>query len=611
VESSDDAIISKDLNGVIMTWNEGARRLFGWSAEEAVGQSIMMIIPPDHQDEEPEILTRLRRGERIEHFETVRQRKDGSRVDLSLTISPVRDGEGRVIGASKIARDITERKQTQEALARRLAEQAALYRLTERLHRARSAEELHAAGLDAIVDALGCDRASILLLDEEGMMRFVAWRGLSDGYRPAVEGHSPWVCDVNDPDPVFVGDAMRADLPQSLEEVVKGEGIGALGFIPLVTGGRLIGKFMAYYNAPHEFTEAETGIALTIARQLGFTVQRMRTEQARLDMQEQLRQSERRLQMALEAGRMGAWEWDIKSGRVIWSPGVEELHGLEPGAFGGTFEEFQRYVHPDDAAMVEKRIRKALKTLDDYHVVYRIRRPDGVERWVEGFGKFVVEGGEPVQLAGVCMDVTERKESELQRSLLVAELSHRVKNTLATVISVARQSFAGNADAEEAQRSFNARIRALGQTHSRLAETSWSGVGLETLLADELAPYSSGGNVRLAGPAALLGPKQALTLGMAVHELATNAAKYGALSTSDGLVEVEWTVNADRQLRIRWRESGGPAVSPPSRSGFGRLLIERVLAADLGGTVQTDFAKEGLTCTIITPLGDPAGAMVS
>ena len=114
VEFSDDAILSKDLNGVITSWNRGAERLFGYSAEEAVGQSITILIPPDRRNEEPMILERIRRGERVDHYETVRMRKDGSLLDISLTVSPIRDHTDKIVGASKIARDITERSRAQD-----------------------------------------------------------------------------------------------------------------------------------------------------------------------------------------------------------------------------------------------------------------------------------------------------------------------------------------------------------------------------------------------------------------------------------------------------------------------------------------------------------------
>jgi PAS domain S-box-containing protein len=601
VESSDDAIVSKNLEGVIETWNRGAERLFGYAAGEIVGKSVLTLIPEELRSEEPQIIDRISRGERIEHFETRRLRKDGSLVDISLTISPVRDADGRIVGASKIARDISDRKRAEAALARHMQEQTALYRLTERLHRAQSLDEIHCAALDAIIDALGCSRASILEFDETEVMRFVAWRGLSQTYRRAVDGHSPWTPSTVDPQAIFIEDVAAADLPEALKATIAAEGIGALAFIPLLNGGRVIGKFMAYYDQPRSFGAGDVGLAVTIARQLGFSIWRMAAEAER-------RESEQRLQMALEAGRMGAWEWDIDTGKVVWSPGLQELHGLQPGTFGGTFEDFKRDVHPQDLPMVEEKVRQALGEMDDYHVIYRVNHPSASVRWFEAFGRFMPRSdGRPRRMAGVCMDITSRKQAEAQRDLLVAELSHRVKNTLATVVSIARQSFSTNPDAKAAERSFNARIRALGQTHSRLAEASWSGVSLETILADELAPYrrEDGANTRLSGPAVTLTPKQALTLGMAIHELATNAAKYGALSTRNGVVDVGWSID-NRELGLCWSESGGPPVVPPTHHGFGRLLVERVLASDLDGRVDLDFASGGLNCTIVMPL-HPSG----
>lgn len=301
VAHSDDAIISKDLNGIILSWNKGAERLFGYTAREAIGKSITMLIPEHRFDEEPEILRRIRSGERIDHYETVRRRKDGTLVDISLTVSPMRDEDGNIVAASKI-------------------------------------------------------------------------------------GH----------------------------------------------------------------------------------------------------------------------------------------------------------------------------------------------------------------------DISGRKRAEAQRNLLVAELNHRVKNTLATVISIARQSFPGAA-ISKARTAFEARIRGLAQTHGRLADANWQSVSLETLFADEFAPYrqSENRNVTLAGPNVDLSPKCALTLGLAIHELATNAAKYGALTTDKGMVDVRWTVDPrDLMLDISWTEHDGPPVIPPQRSGFGRLLLERALVCDLESEVHLHFDPGGLRCHI-------------
>jgi two-component sensor histidine kinase len=180
-----------------------------------------------------------------------------------------------------------------------------------------------------------------------------------------------------------------------------------------------------------------------------------------------------------------------------------------------------------------------------------------------------------------------------------------VKNTLATVTSIARLSFAKNANIAEASRSFDARIRALAQSHSRLAEANWLGVSFTSILLDEFAPYRrpDGANVRLYGPPILLNPQSALMLGMVVHELTTNAAKHGALSMDSGTVDVAWRIDAvDRQVLIDWTESGGPPVAPPARNGFGRMLLERALAADLDSDVVLDFARDGFKCAIAMPI---------
>lgn len=747
VESSQDAIISKDLDGVIQSWNQGAERIFGYTADEIIGKPVTTLFPDELVSEEAGIIDRIRRGERIEHYETVRKHKDGTPIDISLTISPVKDTEGRIVGASKIARDVSDRKRAERALARRMTEQSALYRMTDRLYHGANLADAFDAALDAITSALGCARASILLFDEQQVMRFVAWRGLSESYRKAVDGHSPWTAETRDATPIYMSNLDEGDLGPELRAVIEAENIGALAFIPLFSGGKVAGKFMAYYDEPHAFTDEEDALAITIARQLGFTVQRTRAEEARRRVEEELRanqerereraaelqaimesvpaaiwiardpdcrtitgnrasyellnlspdansslsapaeerpdnfevrlngrtlaadelpvqraargeeirgfeeeiryangqsrfmignatplrdeegrptgavaafvditdrreaevnlvNSEQRLQMALEAGGMGAWEWELTSNKVIWSPGLEAIHGLPTGTFGGTIEDFKRDIHPDDVEAVEAAIGTAARERKPYHTTYRALLPDGTLRWLEAFGRCVEDtDGSLKKLIGICMDITQRKEAEAQREILIAELSHRVKNTLATVVSIARQSFSKESDARQAYQSFEARIRALAQTHGRLAEAQWSGVSLKTIVDDELAPYRNEKveNVRLNGPSISLPPKQALALGLAFHELATNAAKYGSFSVKEGRVEVSWEVERDR-LHIEWTERGGPEVTPPTKTGFGRLLLERVLAIDLNGTAEISYGREGVRCSFVVPV---------
>jgi PAS domain S-box-containing protein len=298
VQSSDDAIVSKNLDGIITSWNKGAERIFGYTAEEATGQPITMIIPQDRQDEERTILTRIRRGERIEHFETVRQRKHGSLIAVSLTISPVKNTEGKIVGASKIARDITEQKRSQEQIA-------------------------------------------------------------------------------------------------------------------------------------------------TLAR----------------------------------------------------------------------------------------------------------------------------------------------------------EAEHRSKNLLANVQAMVNLSQADAVD--DLKKAIEGRIQALANVHSMFVATRWIGAELSDIVTQELAPYSkkNEGGVRIDGPQVLLKPDVAHAIAVVLHELATNAAKYGSLSVTNGLVDVKWSHEANGCLNLRWTETGGPIVQPPTRKGFGARILEQIIG-QLKGDTRSDWRATGLVCEI-------------
>lgn len=187
---------------------------------------------------------------------------------------------GEFLGHVGSSPDITQRKQSAQALAESARQKDALYQLADRLHRTESLDEVYDAALEAIVTALQCERASILLFDEGGVMRFVGWRGLSDAYREAVESHSPWQPGAKNPQPVCIDDVDTADLSDSLRTIVRAEGIAALAFIPLVSNGKLIGKFMAYFDLPHIFTADQLELGKTIAHQLAFGIERQRAEAA-------------------------------------------------------------------------------------------------------------------------------------------------------------------------------------------------------------------------------------------------------------------------------------------------------------------------------------------
>ena len=271
VQSSDDAIIGKDLDGVIRSWNLGAVAMYGYAPEEVIGKHIS-ILNPDRADEFREIMERLRRGEHIDHFETQRIRKDGTVLDVSLTISPIADQHGTLVGASTIARDITERRRMEARLER-------IARLTLVLRGKEEEEEILHLALDAVQEAVSAERSAALLRDEDGVMRFRTWNGLSQRYREAVESHNPWEGDEADPQPVLVPDVgSDASLSEFLPAIEE-EGIGSVAFIPLAHQDHLLGTFVAYFTEPHTIGEDELEHVQTIASHVAFWIDLRRTDE--------------------------------------------------------------------------------------------------------------------------------------------------------------------------------------------------------------------------------------------------------------------------------------------------------------------------------------------
>ena len=299
--------------------------------------------------------------------------------------------------------------------------------LTSAISRSRTIDEIYSAALDALQGGLGVERASILLFDPDGVMRFKAYRGLSAAYRLAVEGHTPWRPDTRDAAPITVADVRKdAGLADYLP-VFAAEGIAALAFIPLVSLDRVIGKFMLYYAHPVELTADELQLATVIAAQVAFAVERTRTEH-------QARRSAERLQFALDAASMGTWDWDLTTNTVQWSDNLALLHGLPPGTFDGTFASYEREMHPDDRPRVFASVQRALNEGAAHDVEYRIVAPDGTVRWCEGKGRVEYDNGRPVRMTGVCVIVTRRKEAELAR-LAAAEESSRLKDEFLATLS--------------------------------------------------------------------------------------------------------------------------------------------------------------------------------
>jgi PAS domain S-box-containing protein len=841
------AIYTTDADGHLSYFNRTAVELAGreprlGTDKWCVAHRLLDSAGRPMELEECPMAVALREQRPVRGVQITAERPDGARVPVMPFPTPLYDDGGRFAGAVNVLLDVSDLKHAQEAVAKRADDQETLYRFTDQLYRADKPTEVYDAALNAILSALRCERASILLFDDDGIMRFVASRGLSAEYCKAVEGHSPWKPDDRHPQPICISDIDATNESDSLKATIRAEGIRSLAFIPLTENGFTIGKFMAYYGAPHVFTEDELDLAVTIARQLGFSVGRTRAQEAR-------RRSEQHWRSMFEHAGMGIVAMDrnyviasanaafaaicghsiddligrsclelthpddtekndiardelartgnpvafekryvTKSGRHVWArfmlskgergqllavvedidarkradervrqsanqvslvmnaapvpiayvdkdlryklvnkayakrfdltpdecigrhttevagadamgpfkphidaalagqsvefeveaqyaQGMRVMHGhYEPefdargevagfvavvfdvterrlteerlreseqrfrliaenapvmlwkgdytgkctylnkalrDFWGVTSEQMMTFewtstVHPDDRPGLFASFESAMKNHAAFSLEARYRRTDGVYRLLSTqarprFGSH----GEFVGMIGINVDITERKHAEEQRTLLINELNHRVKNTLATVQSLASQTLRNTERSADARQMFEARLLALSRAHDILTRQSWQGASLREVVDRALDPFqSTDGRISVDGVDVRLSPKQALALSMALHELATNAAKYGALSNDSGRVEVAWRIvlEGTGELQLTWTESGGPPVVPPTRTGFGSRLIQRSLAHDLGGETSIEYRPQGVISVIKSPL---------
>lgn len=318
-------------------------------------------------------------------------------------------------------REIAQRQEAEKALAQRVAEQSALYHFTDLLHRAQSLQEIYDAALDSICSALGCDRSSILLFDQGKVMRFVGWRGLSSEYRTAVEGHSPWTVETKDPEPVPVTDVERAGFPDDLRAAVQSEGIGALAFIPLVVNNALIGKFMTYYPEPHAFGETEIALSVAIARQLAFSIARMRAEEAvrRKEANEHARAEE--LQAVMEAVPALVWISRDPDCRTITGNRTAQTflrlgEGVNQSLSAPERERpFHFQVFADGQALrpEELPVQRAARGQEVANFEEEVRFKDGTTRWLMGNATPLRNPDGTVRgSVAAFMDITEYKRAD-------------------------------------------------------------------------------------------------------------------------------------------------------------------------------------------------------
>ena len=286
------------------------------------------------------------------------------------------------------------------------------------------------------------------------------------------------------------------------------------------------------------------------------------------------------------------------------------------GHIGGDNDEYQNALHPDDRHLMHK-FHELADQQDSFTSEYRTVHPDGTVLWLRGRGQVIARGpdGKAQRMVSIVTDVTDRKAAEDHIQFLMHEISHRSKNLLMVIQSIARRTARTAGTMEEFERRFERRLQGLAASHDVLVAENWHGAPLADLVRRQLVPFAEieGSRVELAGPEIVVTAEAAQALGLAIHELATNAIKYGALSVPAGKVSVCWALQGEASaLALSWIEQGGPQVSPPQRKGFGHVVIGEMVERSLGGKVAMEFAGEGLRWSVVIPASNmvseaPAG----
>ena len=397
---------------------------------------------------------------------------------------------------------------------------------------------------------------------------------------------------------IFISAIMMSDVDR-----LRGYEAGAVDYVPVPVVPEVLRAKVRVFAELHRKTRALEALNRELERRVEERTEALESSTQRLI------ESEKRRSLALAAGEMGSWDWNLSTDAMVWDEGQYRIFGVDPDGFAVTPSAMEALFHPEDRPRLQELQRGAIESGRPSQTEFRIIRPDGEVRWCFGTAVSTPDAaGNTVGLSGVVVDMTARKKAEHRQSLLVREVDHRAKNALAVVQSVLRLTRADTM--ENFIEAVEGRIRAIASVHTLLSESRWEGADLLRLVKEELAPYETGSDARLqfAGPALLLKPVTAQTLALAFHELATNAAKYGALSTPTGRVSLAWSLSPD-VLTLVWREVGGPPAARPWTKGFGLRVICASVEQQLSGKVDLDWRPQGLVCTLAIPCAEIAVAV--
>lgn len=593
------------------------RELWGHDLQEGENLLAPMARWPEEQRKAREVWSRALSGEAF----TARipfGPPGGDQRLYDLRFNPVLDEAGEQIGAAHIFRDITEQTRAETSLRESEERQAFLLTLTDALRPLGDPIAELEEAMTLMIRHFGLVRAAFYEVeaDEDGVKRLVGVG--TDTYewpdRLKMSDFAPDIAEVYRLRKSYVIEDAQTDprLSENGRETIMRMGVRSLVAVPVVKEGRLMTVLTVQARAKRTWRRTELQLLEEVAERIWSTTERVRADAALKDTTERLRDARQRQDLAVDAAGLGVWEWKAAEDQCIWEDGrTHEIFGLPPRSAPINYDTLvSDFLHPDDRKPLEDALEEGWRK-GHYRVECRITRAsDGELRWVEFSGRCETDcEGRPARVVGVVADITARKQAEERQDMLMAELDHRVKNILAVVQSMIRQSLGrGKAVGPEATDLLVGRLNALAQSHALLAEGRWEGTCFGDIVEMSVAPYrgEKGARVTVEGPNLTVTPKAAQTLNLALHELVTNAAKYGALSREGGRVAARWQIegeDAERHLVFTWQEDGGPAiVAAPARKGFGSRLIEQTLSFEIGGEVTLDYARDGLRARFELPL---------
>jgi PAS domain S-box-containing protein len=459
--------------------------------------------------------------------------------------------------------------------------------------------------LDAAINLMSADMGSLQVFSlERNELRLLASKGFhseSSAFWEYVRVESASSCGLalSSGARIIVPDVEACDFMAGTGDLdaCRRSGIRAVQSTPLVSrSGQLLGMISTHWREPHQPTERDLRPLDVLARQAADLIERARAEAALRESEQQARW----LAAIVESSDDAIISKDLDGIITSWNKGAERIFGyLAEEIIGKPLLILIPPDRHDEETTILERIRRG-ERIDHYETVRKSKHGSLIDISLTVSPIRNIHG-KIIGASKIVRDITERKRSEAQIAILAREAEHRAKNVLATVLAAVHLSSSDTPDG--LKRAITGRIQALANAHSLFVESRWAGAELHRLVAEELSPYCEEGDrrARIDGPNLMIEPNAAQAIAVTLHELATNAAKYGALSVPDGYVEVNWSRATDGRVVLRWTEVNGPAANPPRYQGFGTRVMESMVVAQLKGEIRFAWRSQGLSCEITMP----------